>query len=450
MRTVKNNYSTPIVDFLNEYEKSGISRLHMPGHKGKAPDGEVPSWLMEAYRHDITEIAGADNLFAPEGIIRESEENASDIFGVKTLYSTEGSSLSIKAMIYLALKHFEINHGPYGANEKPYIITIGMCHKAFFHAVELLNIRVKRVEGKTSESLRRVSPKNDVGNPSESLRRVSEKNDEGNIEERHTLEKRAEGNSENQDIKDILSEIKELTSDEKRNPIGVYITYPDYFGNVTDLKEIKEALMVLDIPLLVDGAHSAYFRFLDSEKYGEYAHPALFADICAVSAHKTLPTLTGASYLHINESFRDIFPIAKRAMDLFGSSSPSYLIMASLDMFNSFVGKYEEETNVFSDKVDALKSDLKEMGFTVKKSDPLRIVVLSDEKYNGEQFAAVLRGNKCEPECSDEGYVIMMLSPLNTGEDLDRIRNAFQTLTETTDLKKGNSGSSYDCLKNFS
>ncbi|MCR4650027.1 MAG: amino acid decarboxylase [Lachnospiraceae bacterium] len=402
---MKNKYGTPIVDFLNEYERSGISRLHMPGHKGKAFEGDIPLWLTEAYRHDITEIAGADNLFAPEGIIRESEENASDIFGCKTLYSTEGSSLSIKAMIYLALKHFEINHGPFGANEKPYIITIGMCHKAFFHAVELLNIRVKRVEGNSAE---------------------------------------------NRDIQAIVSDIKELIKDEKRNPIGVYLTYPDYFGNVTDLKEIKEELDAFEIPLLADGAHSAYFRFLDNEKYGEYAHPALYADICAVSAHKTLPTLTGASYLHINESFRDIFPIAKRAMDLFGSSSPSYLIMASLDMFNSFVGKYEEETTAFSENVDALKNDLKKMGFTVKKSDPLRIVVLSDEKYNGEQFAAVLRENKCEPECSDEGYVIMMLSPLSTREDLERIRNAFRTLNETTDIKKGNSGSSYDCLKNFS
>ena len=376
----------------------------MPGHKGKVPDVSYPSWLSDSFKYDITETAGADDLFAPSGIIRESEDNASDIFGVKTFYSTEGSSLSIKAMIFLALKHFEIKYGPLPADEKPYIITVGMCHKAFFHAVELLGIRVKRVE------------------------------------------ENAEFDSE---VKKNVSKISELV-EEKRKPIGVYITYPDYFGNIFDIKALKHSLDIMDIPLLIDGAHSAYFRFLDTSKYVQYVHPALFSDICSVSAHKTLPTLTGSAYLHINDSFKDVFPMAKHAMGLFGSSSPSYLIMASLDGFNSFAESYMKKTNAFVGKIDVLKDELKEMGFSVKKSDPLRIVVLSDEKYNGNHFASALREAGCEPECSDDKYVIMMLTPLNDEEDLRRIRNAFESLTKRTDINVSDSKDSYDCLKNFS
>ena len=88
--------NTPICDFIRDYAASGILRLHMPGHKGMGPLG------CEAF--DITEVSGADDLSAPEGVIAESEENATALFGSRhTFYSTEGSSQCIKAMLYLAL-----------------------------------------------------------------------------------------------------------------------------------------------------------------------------------------------------------------------------------------------------------------------------------------------------------------------------------------------------------
>lgn len=90
------NMTTPIVDFVRQYAGSGISRLHMPGHKGQSLLGFEPL--------DITEIRGADELYEPEGIIAQSEANATALFGtVHTYYSTEGSSQCIRAMLYLAL-----------------------------------------------------------------------------------------------------------------------------------------------------------------------------------------------------------------------------------------------------------------------------------------------------------------------------------------------------------
>ena len=137
------NYTTPIVDYLNEYAASDMTRLHMPGHKGvvvgkckdefafvanqKEPastcteasevvdasvaEKTIEKLLTEISRFDITEITGADNLYDPSGIIKESEENASKIFGAKTFYSTEGSSQANKAMLYLAKKHWENSKG---------------------------------------------------------------------------------------------------------------------------------------------------------------------------------------------------------------------------------------------------------------------------------------------------------------------------------------------------
>ena len=89
--------NTPICDFVRGYAASGISRLHMPGHKGAS--------VLGVEHLDITEIQGADSLYEAEGIIAESERNASALFGANTFYSTEGSSQCIRAMLYLALLH---------------------------------------------------------------------------------------------------------------------------------------------------------------------------------------------------------------------------------------------------------------------------------------------------------------------------------------------------------
>ena len=86
--------STPICDFVRRYVGGGAVRMHMPGHKGCGPLG------FEAL--DITEIDGADDLFHPEGIIAQSEENAGAIFGAHTLYAAGGSTLCIQAMVQLS------------------------------------------------------------------------------------------------------------------------------------------------------------------------------------------------------------------------------------------------------------------------------------------------------------------------------------------------------------
>ena len=110
---------SPIFDFVRKYAESESLRLHMPGHKGCGPLG------VEAL--DITEINGADSLWEASGIIRESERNASALFGCETLYSTEGSSLCIRAMLMLALlRARELGHAPrvaFGRNAHKVALT---------------------------------------------------------------------------------------------------------------------------------------------------------------------------------------------------------------------------------------------------------------------------------------------------------------------------------------
>ena len=134
---------------------------------------------------------------------------------------------------------------------------------------------------------------------------------------------------------------------------------------------------------------------------------------------------------------------------MFGSSSPSYLIMASLDAFNAEAESFKEALGLFCDKVDALKKDISEMGYNVSKSDPMRIVVRSDKRFSGNDLAAALRKFKCEPECCDEDYVVMMLTPYNSEEDLSRIREAFLSLKSFGAEQSLIDETGYNCLRNF-
>ena len=120
---------TPISCFLEQYGSSGITRFHMPGHKGAGA-------LWDFEKFDITEVKGADALYEAEGIIAESEAVATQLFGTaRTLFSTEGSSQCIRAMLHL----IATNSG----EEKPLILAARNVHKAFIYGAALLDLDVE-------------------------------------------------------------------------------------------------------------------------------------------------------------------------------------------------------------------------------------------------------------------------------------------------------------------
>ena len=350
--------TTPICDFARRYAERDALRLHMPGHKGAGFFG-VEQW-------DITEIDGADSLYEAEGIIRESEDNASALFGAPTFYSTEGSSQCIRAMVYLVALHAKKQ------GKRPLILAGRNAHKTFLSAVALLDVEVEWLLPREGESY--LSCKVSAEDVAARLSAMGEK------------------------------------------PTAVYLTSPDYLGNVADVAAIAAVCHRYGVLLVVDNAHGAYLKFLQPSR-----HPMdLEADMCCDSAHKTFPVLTGGAYLHVTEEFA---PQCKNALQLFGSTSPSYLIMESLDAANQYLADgYREKLAAFAEKVQALKERLAAQGYTLQGDEPMKVTIAAKSYgYTGEALAAVLLEKNIVCEFADRDFMVLMLTPELGEEGLQRL-----------------------------
>ena len=345
--------NTPIADFVRAYADDNPCRLHMPGHKGSGPVG--------CEKFDITEVKGADALYEAEGIIAESEANATALFGSgRTVYSTEGSSQCIRAMLYLALTNRT-------AEMSPVIVAARNVHRAFVYAAALLDVEVVWLWPEERQSL--------CSCP------ITAEN----------LEK-------------TLSELS-------TPPAAVYITSPDYLGEMADVAGLANVCHRHGTILIVDNAHGAYLRFLPQSM-----HPLDFgADLCCDSAHKTLPVLTGGAYLHISKALPDSFrENAKIAMAMFGSTSPSYLTLMSLDLCNQTLAESAPaQLEVFLQKLERTRMDLTNRGWQLKETDPLRITVLMPKGLNGIKQAEKMRRGTLECEYADREHLVMMMTPWN-------------------------------------
>ena len=344
---------TPICDFVGAYCEKKSVRLHMPGHKGKR--------FLGFEDLDITEIDGADVLYSAHGIIDESQKNAAELFGAaRTLYSTEGSSLCIRAMVYM-LTLLSKKQG-----RAPRILSGRNAHKAFMYAAALSGADVEWLYPQSNHGIVccTVSPE--------------------------MLEAR-------------LGEMAEL-------PVAVYVTSPDYLGNVADIKGLSRVCAKYGVCLAVDNAHGAYLKFLENDM-----HPmTLGADLCCDSAHKTLPVLTGGAYLHISQSSDSLFAdVADSAMSLFASTSPSYLILQSLDAANVYISDgYRQRLARISARSARLTERLTQGGYRLVGDEPLKLTIQTKKYgYLGYEMAQMLsdRGMVCE--FYDDDYVVMMLTP---------------------------------------
>ena len=343
---------TPIADFVRRYAALDIARLHMPGHKGN------PLFPLGCERLDITEVAGT------EGLIEESEANAAALFGsAATLYATGGASQCVRAMVYLALLGRP-------AGTPPLLLAARNAHKSFLYAAALCGAEVVWLFGEDRASLCecKITP--------EALERA----------------------------------LQSLSAP----PAGVYVTSPDYLGNLADIAGLSAVCEKYDAPLLVDNAHGAYLKFLPRS-----LHPLdLGAAACCDSAHKTLPALTGGAYLHISRKAPPAFPEnARAALDLFGSTSPSWLTLASLDLCGralaeGFPARLAETVS----RLEALRAELRAKGWQVGDSDPLRLTLRGE----GRDIAARLRAGGVEPEYADRDFCVLMASPDTPPADLSR------------------------------
>ena len=368
----------PVKKFIEMYKESKKVRLHMPGHKGAF-----------GYEDDITEVHGADSLYEASGIIAESEKRTAELFGAaSTFYSTEGSSQVIKAMCFLAMQRWYATH-----KGKPIILATRNAHKSFIYADMLLGFDIKWMYPKREEySLCKceLTP--------EELDGYIKNNDQGSI-------------------------------------AAVYVTSPDYLGNILDIEGIAKVAHKYDIPLLVDNAHGAYLKFLEKD-----IHPiTLGADMCADSAHKTLPVLTGGAYLHIsknslflkNDGFEQE---VRKALLMFGSTSPSYMIMESLD---EAINRIKTEDYAKTEKrVAKLEKELTSIGYKLlNDNEPLKIVVdLRGLSISGNELSDKLRKKGLECEYADPDFLVTMWSPFNEyPQDYDKFKDSMSELQNEVD-----------------
>lgn len=396
---------TPICDFVRDYAASGAIRMHMPGHKG---DAEAPSSdpystaFSNIARYDITEIADSDELFHPTSIIAESERNASELFGCPTYYSTEGSSLCIRAMMHLCVTNRAAQSGvsPAKAPAAPWILAARNVHSSFVSACALLDIDAEWI---ASKNITFVSADVDADDVSEAL---------------------AAGISKHGSL-----------------PCCVYITSPDYAGHILPIASIAEVCHANHVPLVVDNAHGAYLKFLTPSQ-----HPMdLGADMCCDSAHKTLPVLTGGAYLHVREDFITTSSSArkallsaavKNALSIFASTSPSWLILQSLDRTNLWLSQGGKKSfKRTEERVHAIRDSLTENGLTCYGEDTMKITILTRGfGYTGDEFAQILREKKIEVEFSDPDMIVLMITPKNTDRELDKLKAILTSIPQKNAL----------------
>ena len=356
--------NTPICDFVRRYAASDSVRLHMPGHKGRA--------LLGPEALDITEIDGADVLYRAEGIIRESEENAARLFGsAQTLYSTEGSSLCIRAMLQLAQQYARLT------GHKPRIAAGRNAHRVFLEAAALLDLEIIWIHAQQDLLSCEVRPE----------------------------------------------ALEALFADAESSPTAVYLTSPDYLGHSANLPLLAEICHRHGALLLVDNAHGAYLKFLSPSR-----HPLdLGADLCCDSAHKTLPVLTGGAYLHFSHICpKLLLPMGQQALSLFASTSPSYLILQSLDLANLVLSAdFPAALDQACRLVDSIKRSLCDKGWAFFGDEPLKLTLCPKRMgYTGRELAEYLHEVGIECEFADPDYLVLMFSPSTEKSEFDRLTDA--------------------------
>lgn len=281
---------------LKDYGGSGIYPCHMPGHKRREM-GALPGALAGL---DITEIEGFDNLHQPQGILRELQQYAAAAYGAEeTFYLVNGSTCGILSAISAAV--------PMGGR----LLIARNCHKSVYHGAYLRQLRLSYLypalvpEAGICEA---VSP---------------------------------------QQVQEALEREPDIA--------GVLIVSPTYEGRIAEVEEIARIVHSHGIPLIVDEAHGSHLGF----------HPAFAggssragADLVITSVHKTLPAMTQTALLHVNGTRVDR-RLVRRFLQIYQSSSPSYVLMASID--NAIHLAAEEGEQLFSGMVESWNHMLREL-----------------------------------------------------------------------------------------
>lgn len=371
---------TPLIEAIKHYKRRNPVSFHVPGHKnGLFFHEDMYEDFKGALPYDVTELTGLDDLHAPSGPILEAQGKAAELYRAKrTFFLVGGTTVGNLAMIY----------GCFERGDQ--VLVQRNSHKSIFHAME--------IAGVTPILL---APEYDP---------VTTLPIGVSIE---TFE-------------DAITRFPEAK--------GLILTYPNYYGISLDLKSLIMAAKQRNMLVLVDEAHAAHYCLGDPFPYSTLD---IGADVVVQSAHKMLPALTMSSFLHISEKLNgDVEHRIKEALAMFQSSSPSYLLMASLDGARSYAESLTKaEIDIILAGIDVVKKELSKIkqievvNWNVwYLSDPLKVTIRTTTKLTGFELQDIFIKNNLYPELADDKHVLFIFG---LGEvDLERSIQAIHSVSK--------------------
>nr|WP_284703684.1 aminotransferase class I/II-fold pyridoxal phosphate-dependent enzyme [Clostridium swellfunianum] len=372
------------------YAEEGNVSFTMPGHKNGAgflSTREGRKLYENLFKIDITEVDGVDNLHHPEGIIREAQQLLSKFYeSRKSYFLVNGSTSGNLAMIFSSF------------NEGDKIIVERNCHRSIFNGIIMRKLKPIYIKNKISKRY----------------------NAPISIDMEH------------------FSCLLEQHKDAK----GIIVTYPNYYGICSDLKTIISCARKYNMMVLVDSAHGAHFGV--NEKLPESA-VKLGADMVVMSSHKTLSSFTQTAYLHVGDN-ADIEKV-DFYVSSFLSTSPSYMLMASMDYARYYLEEYGvqayedliERANKYRykfrefDFLKVLESD-KSSYFNIDLS---RFVINVKEGLSGYKLLDYLKSRGIQCEMSDGSNVVLIFSTFNSEKDFEKLYNAIKECNLETLREEG-------------
>ncbi|AUG58829.1 aminotransferase class I/II-fold pyridoxal phosphate-dependent enzyme [Acetivibrio saccincola] len=353
--------------------------FHMPGHK-LGNDPYIP-YGDKLYLMDVTEVPGLDNLHQPSGVIKEAQELAAKAFGADyTFFLVNGSTCGIHAAIMSVCKR----------GDK--LIVARDCHMAAINGMMLAGVEPVYIKPEFDHSFK---------------------------------------------IPSVLKcEHIEKALTENSDAVGVYITRPNYYGVCSDIEEISNLVHSYGKVLIVDEAHGAHFNFSDKLPPGALEFDS---DICIQSAHKTLPALGQGAYLHVKGTRADVEKV-RYSLNILQTSSPSYLVMAFLDISRAIMEKEGREI------LESLLEDIEKFHDSISYNTRFRMLskdnfksgdldrtrlVINTKSYGltGFEIENILRSRyNIQVEMADLYNIVCIVTNANRGQDLEELKNALMDI----------------------
>ncbi|MBR4891370.1 MAG: aminotransferase class V-fold PLP-dependent enzyme [Clostridia bacterium] len=352
---------------LTKYHRTTVP-MHMPGHKRNA------RFLGKGlpYNIDITEIDGFDNLHDLSGVLKETADLASKLYGSKKAFPlVNGSTCGILASMYAL------------ASPKGSVLLSRNCHKSVYNGIELLNLEPHYIVPETDE----------------------------------------------------LGVFKEITPEAVENALKMHenislviLTSPTYEGVISDISAISEVCKKYGAKLLLDAAHGAHLGLTNENKNDLTTKSG--ADVVVMSLHKTMPSLTQTALLHICSDNVDENKI-KSALSVFETSSPSYPLLASIDLcIRTVMCNKEKLFKSFDKRLSSFYESTKNLkNIKVRCFDDPSKVIISCDGVSGSYLAEILRRKyKIEVEMACPLYCLAITSICDSSKNFKRLKKALSSM----------------------